>query len=267
MKGASVCLRNRLSGARRAAAMIAFALATTLSATAHDQDKPRWFGGTSDRTAILAYGVPDSDYVILNFSCRPGAPMVKVDVQDETSEAEPSKPLRVRMATGGIAIEFSDKGVVNQESGGLELHGELPLDESLRRILTSDETLEVTVGGHTQRYPKNDKVEAVAAKLFATCEAPKPADDLDVTVTNKATLPLQSFTYSQAGVSAFESGEFGNRSLESGASRTFTIPDGRKICTFDIAVIVAKNDAECCEEPKPAGTHDLCKNGEFVVHD
>ncbi len=267
MKGTSVCLRSRLCGAGRAATMIALALATTLPAAAQNEEKPRWFGGTYDRTAILAYGVPDSDYVILNFSCRPGAPVVKVDIQDELNQATTGKPLRVRMATGGIAIEFSDKGVVNQESGGLELHGELPLDEALRRILTSDEPLEVSVEGRTQRYAKNGKVESAAARLFATCEAPKPADDLDVTVINKATLPLQSFIYSQAGVNAFDSGEFGNRSLEPGASRTFTIPDGRKICIFDIAVIVAKDDAECCEEPKPAGRQDLCKNGEFVVHD
>lgn len=267
MKGAFVCLWNRPCGAGHVAIMVALALATTLPATARDQNKPRWFGTAYDRTTILAYGVPDSDDVILNFTCRPGVSAVKVTIQDEASGAKRGKPVRVRMATGGIFVEFSDKGVINQESGGLELHGELPLDEALRRVLTSDETLAVTIGGRTRRYAKDKTVEAAAARLFAACEAPKPADDLDVTVTNKATLPLQSLAYSQAGVNAFESGEFGNRSLEPGASRTFTIPDGRKSCTFDIAVIVAKDDAECCEEPKPAGTQDLCKNGAFVVHD
>jgi hypothetical protein len=267
MKGASVCLQNRLCGAGRAATVIALALATTLPAAAQNEEKPRWFGGTYDRTAILAYGVPDSDYVILNFSCHPGAPAVKVGVQDEDSGAKEGQLVRVRLATAGAQVEFSDKAVTNQESGGIELHAELPPDEALRRILTSDEPLEVTVEGHTQRYAKDKGSEAAAAKLFATCEAPKPANDLDVTVTNKASLPLQSFAYSQAGANAFESGEFGNRSLAPGASRTFIIPDGRKICTFDIAVIVARDDAECCEEPKPAGTQDLCKNGAFVVHD
>lgn len=249
------------------ATVLAFITAAASPTAARDQDKPRWFGAAYDRTTILAYGIPDSDDVVLNFLCRPGAPAVKVTVQDEASDPKVGKPLRVRMATGGIAIEFSDKGVINQELGGLELHGELPLDETLRRILTSDEPLEVTIRGRTQRYAKDNTVESAAAKLFAACEAPKPAADLDVTVTNKARLSLQSFAYSQAGVNAFESGEFGNRSLEPGASRTFTIPDGRKICTFDIAAVVAKDDAECCEEPRPAGTHNLCKNSAFVVHD
>lgn len=250
-----------------AAAAIALTVAATWPAAAQDQDKPRWFGSTYDRMTVLAYGIPDSDFVVLLFSCRPGAPAVKVEVQDEDSGANEGELVRVRLATAGAQVEFSTQAVANQESGGIELNAELPPDESLRRILTSDEPLEVTVKGHTQRYAKDDASEAAAAKMFAACDAQKPINDLDVTVTNKARLPLQSFAYSQAGVNSFESGEFGNSSLEPGASRTFTIPDGRKICTFDIAVVVAKEDAECCEEPKPAGTQNFCKTSTFVVHD
>lgn len=248
-------------------AATALAVATTWPAAARDQDKPRWFGSAYDSKTVLAYGIPDSDFVVLLFSCRPGAPTVKVEVQDEDSGAKEGQLVRVRLATAGAQVEFSDKAVANQESGGIELQAELPPNEELRRILTSDEPLEVTVKGHTQRYAKDKGSEAAAAKMFAACDAPKPANDLDVTVINKARLPLQSFTYSPAGVNSFESGEFGNRSLKPGASRTFIIPDGRKICTFDIAVIVAKDDAECCEEPKPAGKQNFCKTSTFVVHD
>lgn len=261
---------TRIGSARNgflAAAAIALAVAATWPAAAQDQNKPRWFGNTFDSKTVLAYGIPNSDFVVLLFSCRPGAPAVKIEVQDEDSGAKEGQLVRVRLATAGAQVEFSDKAVANQESGGIELHAELPPDETLRRILTSDEPLEVTVKGHTQRYAKDKVSESAAAKMFAACDAPKPADDLDVTVTNKARLPLQSFAYSQAGVNSFESGEFGNRSLKSGASRTFIIPDGRKTCTFDIAVVVAKDDAECCEEPKPAGKQNFCKNSTFVVHD
>lgn len=250
-----------------AATAAALMTAAVWPAAAQDQDKPRWFGGTYDRTTILAYGVPDSEDVVLVFSCRPGAPAVKVDVQDEDSGASEGELLRVRLATAGAQVEFSDNAVVNQNSGGVELHAELPLNEALRRILTSDEPLEVTVGGHTQRYAKDDTTESAAAKMFATCDVPKPADDLDITVINKAALPLQSFAYSEAGVNSFDGGEFGNRPLAPGASRTLTIPDGRKICTFDISVIFVEDNEECCSMGKPAGTQNLCKTSTFVVHD
>ncbi|ABE63596.1 hypothetical protein Nham_2825 [Nitrobacter hamburgensis X14] len=249
-----------------AASTIALMPAAVMSATTQDNERPRWFGSSFDNKTILAYGVPDSDYVVLLFSCRPGASVVKVDVQDEESGAKESDLLLVRLAAGTERVEFSEKAVLNQDSGGVELHADVPLDEGLRHILTSKERLEITVAGHTQRYAMDGAAEP-AARMIAACDSPKPADDLDVTVTNKAGLPLQSFAYSQAGVNSFESGEFGNKTLGPGASRTFTIPDGRKICTFDISVLLAKDDEECCSMGKPAGTQNLCENSEFVLHD
>lgn len=246
--------------------MITLMPAIASSAATQDNDQPRWFGSSFDSKTVLAYGIPDSDYVVLLFSCRPGSPIVKVDVQDEESGAKKGNLLFVRMAVGGVSIEFSDKAVPNQDSGGVELHADLSLNKALRRILTSEETLEVTVAGHTQRYVMTGAA-APAARMIATCDAPKPADDLDVTVINNAKLPLQRFAYSQAGANSFDNGEFGNKALEPGASRTFTIPDGRKICTFDISVLLAKNDEECCSMGTPAGIQNLCENSEFVIHD
>lgn len=107
-----------------------------------------------------------------------------------------------------------------------------------------------------------------AAAMLAACDAPKPAGDLDVTVTNEARKPLQSFAYSEAGVGSFDSDAFGYEPLEPGASRTFTIAGGRDICTFDLAVTFAEeDDEECCSDPAPAGTQNLCENSAFVVRD
>lgn len=242
--------------------------AAILPAIAQDYEKPRWFGGAYDDVATLAYGGPDSDYVILSFSCRPGASDVKFDLQDEASGAEEGDLLEVSLATNGIHVDFSDKARMNQDSGGIELHAELPLDEALRRMLTPGDEMTVTVGGQTQRYAM-EAAAAPAAAMLAVCDSPKPASDLDVTVTNRASLPLESLAWSEAGVGAFDSDAFGYRPLEPGASRTFTIPGGRDICTFDISVLFAEveEDEECCRAEQPAGTQNLCENSEFVVHD
>jgi hypothetical protein len=249
-----------------AAIMIALSSTAALPAFAQEGNQPRWFGRVHDNIVMLVYGVPDSDYVTLYFSCTISKPVMSVNVQDEESHAEDGALIHVRLSAGGEQIEFSEKAISNEDSGGKDVKGQLPLDDTLRRILTARGTLEIVVDGHVQRYDMSGAAEPTAAML-AACDAPKSADDLDVTVTNKAKLPLQSFAYSQAGVNSFDSGELGNRSLEPGASRTFTIPDGHKICTFDISVILAKDDAECCDMGKPAGTQNLCENAEFVVHD
>ncbi|MHA6645030.1 hypothetical protein [Mesorhizobium sp. A623] len=250
-----------------AAAMTALMAAAVLPAIAQDEEQPRWFGARFDNRTILAYGIPDSDYVVLSFTCQTGAPVVKIGVQDEEGGGKDGALLLVRLSADAQRVEFSEKAVENQDSGGIELHADLPLDETLRRILASQGPLEITVDGRTQRYAMDGAANAAAA-MVAACDAPRPANDLDVTVTNKATKPLQSFAYSQAGVNSFDSDAFGYKTLEPGASRTFTIPGGRDICTFDLSVLfVEGDDEECCSMGEPAGTQNFCENSGFVVHD
>lgn len=264
----ATCIGKDIYRVFLAASLIALLPAVISSAIAQDEEKPHWFGSSFDeRTTALAYGVPDSDYVMLTFACTVGKPVVSIYVQDEESSAEEGAAMRVRLSAGGERIEFSEKAIPNEDSGGKDVKASLPLDDALRRILTGGDPLEIVVDGHTQRYAMDDAAEPAAA-MIAACDAPKPASDLDVKVTNKATKALESFAYSEAGVGDLNSDAFGYETLAPGASREFTIPGGRDICTFDISVLfVAEDDEECCSDPLPAGTQNLCENSAFIVHD
>ena len=152
-------------------------LAATVPVAAQDEEQPGWFGGSDDDTAMLVYGIPDSDYVMLHFSCTVGSPAVRVYVQDEESSAEAGDVLLVRLSAGGEQIEFADEAIPNEDSGGKDVEGQLPLDEALRRILTAEGTLEITVDGHMQRYDMAGAAEPAAAML-AACDAPRPAEPI-----------------------------------------------------------------------------------------
>src|SRR3546814_19606638 len=112
-----------------------------------------------------------------------------------------------------------------------------------RAILTATGELEIVVDGHTQRYDMRGAAEP-GASMIAACDASTPASDLDVTVTNKARKALESFAYSEAGVNDFNSDTFGYETLATDASREFTIPGVRAICTIDILVIFVAAAAE-----------------------
>lgn len=238
-----------------------------LPAAAQDEERPCWFGGGYDDVTTLAYGIPDSDYVALHFSCTVGKPVVNAYVRDEESSAGEGAAMHVRLSAGGQQVAFSGKAIPNEDSGGKDVRGELPLDDTLRTILSAKGELEIVVDGHTQRYDMEGAAKPAIAML-ATCDAPKVSNDLDVTVTNKAKRSLHSFAYSEAGVNSFDSDAFGYEELEPGASRTFTIPSGRAVCTFELSVTFAEEDEdECCSEGKPVGTQNLCENSVFVVHE
>src|SRR3546814_20435304 len=68
-----------------AATMIALMPAAAWPATPQDEARPPWFGDRFDSMTILAYGIPDRDYVALSFGCEPGAP-VRVGVHDGRPE-------------------------------------------------------------------------------------------------------------------------------------------------------------------------------------
>ena len=238
----------RLRLAVHLAACLAALTPTAWPAEAQDDEQPRWFSNSYDDMAMLGYGVPHSDYVMAFFVCGPGARFVKAGVQDEQSGARAGERQQVRLAAGGRQVEFSDHGLPNEDSGGVGFEGQLPLDDALRHILGASGNLDVTIKGHTQSYPLAGVAEPAAAML-AVCDAPKPPGDLDVTVTNKAKLPLQSFSWSEAGVNAFDSDAFGYRPLYPGASRTFTIRGGRSYAiSADHRVFVWATHNRCGDE-------------------
>src|SRR5690606_28006355 len=99
-----------------AAALIVLLPATLLPAAAQDDEQPRWFGGGYDDVTTLAYGIPDSDYVALHFSCATGKPMVSAYVQDEESSAREGATMHVRLSAGGQQVAFSGKAMPNEDS-------------------------------------------------------------------------------------------------------------------------------------------------------
>lgn len=55
-----------------AATASALLTAAVLPAFVQEEDQSRWFGSIHDHMAMLIYGVPDSDYVMLYFFCAIG---------------------------------------------------------------------------------------------------------------------------------------------------------------------------------------------------
>src|SRR5690606_25963448 len=95
----AACIGQGIYRAFLAASLIALLPAALLPAAAQDEEKPRWFGSSFDnRTTVLAYGIPDSDYIMLSFSCKPGKPVVSVNVQDEESRAEEGATMQVYLS-------------------------------------------------------------------------------------------------------------------------------------------------------------------------
>ncbi|MHA3902108.1 hypothetical protein ACTPOE_00655 [Castellaniella sp. WN] len=143
-------------------------------AAAQDDERPRWYSDDYDQKTLLVYGIPHSDYVAMMFACAPGTNIVTLYLQDENSGARPGETLPVRLQAGGRHVEFSATGLPNEDSGGADFKADLPLNDTLRQMLSAAGDLAVIIKGHTERYPLAG-VATPAATLLAACDAAKPS--------------------------------------------------------------------------------------------
>jgi hypothetical protein len=239
-----------------------------LVASAAAEDQPRWFSFAADGATALIYGVPDSDDIALTFRCEKDKPGMTISLHHDPIKARDGDTLAVLLDAGGAKVSLSGVGRLEQNYGTLEMELRTPFDDTMRRILTAKGAMTITIEGRAQTIPMGGAAEP-AATLIAACGPLRAATaaDLEVRVTNKGKLPLQSLAVREPGSIVSDSDLFGYEPLAHSKSRTFTIPDGRKICTYEIAVLFQEDDDECCSDPIPVATQDLCKDSEIIVGD
>lgn len=236
-------------------AATALILAQTTGAARAQDDQPIWYNDASADQARLVYGVPDSDYSPIVFICDAGSPDISIYLYLDAVADSGDADIPVRVAAGGAEAVFPARSQAQEMDDQLYLKGTVRLDGGLEGVLASTGELALEVKGATVRYPLAGAAEA-AGPLLAAC-----GRDLHVTVTNKASVPVVNFLFSEAEVNDFNGDTFDNQFVKPDESLRFAIPDGRKVCTFDL---IAEFDEEAERDPV-TGRQNLCEDSEFVV--
>lgn len=143
----------------------------------------------------------------------------------------------------------------------LHVGGQARRDESRKAILSMAGEMTVKIDGSTARYSLKVAAQAAGLLLSLCITGANAAGELEIRLTNKASLPIVSFLFSEAEVNDFDGDTFANRTVAPGASITLRIPKGGEICTFDLR---AEFDEDAERDPVQ-GRQDLCTNGEVVV--
>lgn len=238
------------------------ALAWPVAAQDGGEAPPHWYVDVYDDIAYLFFGVPESDYVMIHFSCDLGTPIISAYIQDGESTAQVDDMMHVRLLAEGVELKATGRALINEDSGGKDALISLPLNDAFRRLLNTGGTMQVIVDGHVQDYDMSTASVPVE-RLLEACDTLAPEDDLMVVVVNRADRPLVGLSLSEEGVSMFEGDAFGYDPLAPGDSRSFVIPNGRNICTYDL--LVALEEEECCSEGDFVGGVNFCQNREFQV--
>jgi hypothetical protein len=247
--------------------LLAAALVFAAAPTWAQDDRPHWYSVTDPDQARLVYGVPDSDDTSLIFICDKGSAVLTAYLTHPPVRAAVGKSLAVRMSDGRTTVDFSGKVRAQEMDDLLHLQSQVPLDAAFEAILASQGQVTISVAGVTARYPLAG-VAAAARPLIALCGTAAraaPAADLKVTVTNKSRRRVEQIALREPGDIELNSDAFGYDGLAPGRQRSFTIPGGAGVCTYEISVLFAEKEEDCCSDPRPIGQQNLCADPRILV--
>lgn len=238
----------------------ALALAALVFAGPAAAEELTWFASQFDRTTALVYGVPESDYTPLVFSCELGDAEVGFYFGHEAPDAADGQQMAISFSAGNASVETMATGSFQEIDDLFHLEGLIKLDRRLVGILSSGSPLTVAVEGTAQEFPVDGLAENLDV-LVAACGAPLGPLDLELRLTNNSTLPIVSFLFSEKGVNDFDGDTYGNHVLAPGDVTYVVIPNGKQICSFDMR---SEFDEDAERDPVDT-TQNLCDNPEVVV--
>lgn len=133
------------------------------------QENPGWHGEKWDGGASLFYGIPQTDYAPISFSCAQGDDLTFV-FAFEPINAVDGVEVEVLLQAGDIEVPIATTGARLEMDDSFILEGRTKLDARLTDLITSRGTLLVFVEDGAEEYPLDGAREAAAA-LIETCSA------------------------------------------------------------------------------------------------
>jgi len=127
-----------------------------------------WLGNRTEDSASLVYGIPNSDYGKIAFSCEAGEDDLVFILEHEPINPVDGVEVEVFLSAGGVEISIPTTGTRYLLDDNFQLEGRTKLDSRLRKILEADGELIVTVEDGTLEIPLEGAKEA-AKHLFETC--------------------------------------------------------------------------------------------------
>ncbi len=152
--------------ARLGAAVLSCCIATAASA----EENPGWHGAKGETGASLFYGIAQSGYAPVSFSCPQGGDTLVFAFAFEPVDAAEGAETEVVLQAGDIEVPIATTGTRMEMDDSFLLEGHTVLDQRLTDLITSRGTLIVSVEDGAEEFPLDGAREAAAA-LIETCVA------------------------------------------------------------------------------------------------
>jgi hypothetical protein len=173
-------LQHRLNSALRLAALLCL-----MPISAQAGEDLGWHGHKDEHGATLFYGIPQTDFAPLSFSCTKGSNELTFAFAFAPINAVDGVAVEVFLETGDIAVPIMTTGFTIEMDDSFLLEGRTMLDNRLVDLLTSGGTLSVFVEDGSEEYSLDGAREAASA-LIETCTRANALPDEIASCENSA---------------------------------------------------------------------------------
>jgi hypothetical protein len=128
-----------------------FALSLALAARA--ENARVWIFDDNPEAPSLGYGMPESDDVVIAFSCQPTARRMTIVEAIDAKKLNPGGAATFRLVAGGVSLDLTGDAIANESDGTVSIEVKGAPNPRLFALLKAGPALTIEVAGAKETIP------------------------------------------------------------------------------------------------------------------
>ncbi len=139
------------------------ALVLALAAPATAQDARVWNFDDNPEAPTLGFGAPDSDDVVIAFSCEPSARRMTIVEAVASTKLTPGVSVPLKLSAGNVSLALTGDAIASETDGTVNIEVSGPPNPRVFALLKAGPTLTIEVPGAKETIPLSGAAPHVAA--------------------------------------------------------------------------------------------------------
>ena len=138
-------------------------VAALLAAPAAAQDPRTWVFDDNPEAPALEFGAPESDDILIAFSCEPDAKRMSIVESVAAAKLNPGTSVTFRLAAGSATLDLTGDAVANETDGTVSIEVSSAPNPRVFALLKAGPSLTIEVPGAKETIPLAGAAPHVAA--------------------------------------------------------------------------------------------------------
>jgi len=143
--------------------LVTIALVLAFAAPATAQEARVWNFDDNPEGPTLGFGAPDSDDVVIAFSCEPSARRMTIVEAVASTKLNPGNSVTMKLSAGSASLDLTGDAIASETDGTVNIEVSGPPNSRVFALLKAGPTLTIEVPGARETIPLAGAAPHVAA--------------------------------------------------------------------------------------------------------